>query len=189
MGPPLPGGGRKRATSPLPWRWCATTRGASEGVTSARSWCRPPGGSPSAPGGGCARPIGDVLALRRPSGTCIQRASAPAAGTRACGCCLSAWPWSCGRSGAGGKPQSWPSPTLGLGNCGRHRCGLLACCCGGSGKSLTSIDAAEMSLCIGTSTRGRRRLASFSTTETIVVLDEHSVERLTCAQMWAQEVG
>jgi hypothetical protein len=59
---------------------------------------------------------------------------------------------------------------VGPSNCVRKRCALLACCCGGCWKSLTMIDSYEMSLCIGTYTRGLKRLASFSTTEFISLL-------------------
>jgi hypothetical protein len=82
---------RQRGRLTLTWPWSVTTRGATEDVPSARPCSLPPGVARIGPCGGCAPPIGGMLAWRRPPGKRIQRVFAPAAAPQPGGGC--AWGW------------------------------------------------------------------------------------------------
>jgi putative transposase len=65
----------------------------------------PPGVSRIGPCAGFAPSTGVVLASRRPIGSRIKRACAPAAANRPCVCCLWAWRWCCAMCGWGCMPK------------------------------------------------------------------------------------
>jgi hypothetical protein len=184
--PPTPGGltGPEARVAEQPGRWTATTwRSAPEGqgaLVLAVVWHNTRGqrGRPqrealwSAPRGVQHRPWSGMRATSRgrlgiasssrqvQQARCRPRRRHPVVRRVLVGGARS---WRHG--GVGGMPQAAWHPGVGPSRWGRNRGGWPVCGCGCCWKARTMIDSDAMSRFIGTYTIGRKRLASFATTE------------------------